>query len=456
MQDNAEHTNPPQKMKRVLAWWDLAGIGIGCMVGVGIFVLPGVEAAQHAGPAISLSFLLAAVVVSFTALAYAELSTMLPVSGSAYSYCRITFGIFPGWLMGWALMLEYLVATSMVAVGWSAYLVYLLADFGMALPPAFTTSTLGAGTGFANLPAVVIVCAVLLVVVTGVRESARLAMLLVLLKICAVAIFLVESVPHISPANWSPFMPFGFSGVLTATSVVFIAFGGFDAISTAAEEAKNPQRDLPVGLIVSLGVVALAYIAVATAMTGVVPFKELDVADPMTVVLTAAKHPWVSRLVSVAALIGMSSVLLAMLVAQPRIVFAMARDGLLPAGLAKLQARSGIPLYATLTSVALVIVMAAMLPIQIIAELCSMGFLLASVVVCLAVPILRHRSPELQRPFRMPWVSVVAPFAVCCNLLLIFMLPSATQVRFGLWMLLGSIIYFFMRKRTKGSANEPE
>jgi basic amino acid/polyamine antiporter, APA family len=444
-----------QGMKRVLAWWDLAGIGIGCMVGVGIFVLPGIEAAQHAGPAISLSFLLAAVVVSLTALAYAELATMMPLSGGAYSYCHMTFGVFPGWLMGWSLMLEYLVATSMVAVGWSAYLVHLLSGFGLALPPALTSPAVGAGSGFANLPAVLIVSATLLVVMIGVQESARLALALVLLKICAVLVFLGDSAPHINPANWSPFMPFGFSGVLTATSIVFIAFGGFDAISTAAEEAKNPQKDLPIGLLVSLGVVALAYMSVAAVMTGVVPFHELDVADPMTVVLTAAKHPWVSRLVSVAALIGMSSVLLAMLVAQPRIMFAMARDGLLPAGLAKIQPRSGIPLYATLISATIVMVMAALLPIQIIAELCSMGFLLASVVVCLAVLILRKRNPELQRPFRMPWAGVLAPFGVGCNLLLIVMLPFATQLRFGLWLILGIIIYLFMKQRSKGDTNEP-
>ena len=442
-------SNQQQGMKRVLAWWDLAGIGIGCMLGVGIFVLPGVEAAQNAGPAISLSFMMAAAVVSLTALAYAELSAMLPVSGSAYSYCRITFGVFPGWLMGWVLMLEYLVATSMVAIGWSAYLVHLLSGFGLSLPVSITSPAVGSVAGYANLPAVLIVGAVLMVDLTGVRESARMTLLLVLLKLFAVLIFLGISVSNINIANWSPFMPFGFSGVLTATAVVFVAFGGFDAICTAAEECRNPQRDLPIGLLASLGVVALAYMAVAAIMTGVVPFQELDVADPMTVVLTAARHPWVSRLVSSAALVGMSSVLLAMLVAQPRIMFAMARDGLLPEPLARLHLSSGIPLHATLISATIVMVAAALLPIQVIAELCSMGFLLASLVVCLAVPVLRKRRPELQRPFQMPLATVLVPTGVCCNLVLIVMLPTATQLRFAIWLAIGVIFYLFMKKNAK-------
>lgn len=433
-------------LRRTLSAWDLAGIGIGCMVGVGIFVLPGVEAAHHAGPAITLSFLLAAIVIAFTALAYAELSTMMPVSGSAYSYCLATFGILPAWLIGWTLLLEYLVGAAMVAIGWSAYLVHLLGGFGLQLPPALTTAPLGNGGGIINLPAMLIVMSVVVVLLIGVRESARITLALVAVKIGAVMVFLGGSIPHIDPANWSPFMPFGFSGVLTASSVAFIAFGGFDAISTAAEEAKKPQRDLPLGLMVALGVVTLSYMAVAATMTGVVPFQQLDVADPMTVVLTAARHPWVSRLVSLAALAGIASVLLAMLLAQPRIMFAMARDGLFPDCLAKVHPRFGTPFRATLISGLVVVVMAGLLPIQIIAELCSLGFLAASTVVCLSVTVLRRRCPGLHRPFRMPCAGVLAPLGMLCCMVLIAMLPYQTQMRYLIWLAAGLGAYLLRRK----------
>lgn len=436
-----------QELRRNLSAWHLAGIGIGCMVGVGIFVLPGVEAAQHAGPAIMLSFLLAAIVIAFTALAYAELSTMMPVSGGAYSYCLATFGVFPAWLMGWTLLLEYLVGAAMVSIGWSAYLVHLLGGFGLRLPPAYTSAPFGSSGGILNLPAMLIVISVVVVVLIGMQESARITLALVGVKIGAVVVFLGESVPHINPANWTPFMPFGFSGVLTASSVAFIAFGGFDAISTAAEEAKNPQRDLPIGLMVALGVVTLSYMAVAATMTGVVPFSQLDVADPMTVVLTAAQHPWVSRLVSLAALAGIASVLLAMLLAQPRIMFSMARDGLLPGALAQIHPRFGTPFRATLISGLAVLFMAALLPIQVIAELCSLGFLAASMTVCLSLTVLRRRHPGLHRPFRMPFAGVLAPLGMLCCLLLIAMLPHQTQARYAVWLAAGAVMYLLRRKR---------
>lgn len=431
-------------LRRHLSAWDLAGIGIGCMVGVGIFVLPGVEAAGHAGPAISLSFLLAAIAVSFTALAYAELSSMMPVSGSAYSYSLTTFGILPAWLVGWSLLLEYLVGAAMVAIGWSAYLAHLLKGFGVQLPAALAAPTFGGG--ILNLPALLIVLSVMAVVLVGVKESARITLILVVVKIGAVLVFLWESAPHINPVNWSPFMPMGFSGVLTAAAVAFIAFGGFDAICTAAEEAKNPQRDLPIGLMVALVVVALAYVAVAATMTGVVPFRQLDVADPMTVVLTAARHPWISRVVSVAALAGIGSVLLAMLLAQPRIVFAMAKDGLLPGYLAEVHPRFGTPFRSTVISGVVVAAMAGLLPIQVIAELCSMGFLVASMSACLSVFMLRRTHPQRHRPFRVPFAGVVAPLGIACCLLLIAMLPQQTLLRYGVWLTAGLGVYLLRRK----------
>ena len=430
-----------QQLKQTLSVWHLAAIGIGCMVGVGIFVLPGVEAAQHAGPGIVLSFLLAALAVSFAALAYAELAAMLPIPGGAYAYSYATLGELPAWLVGWTLLLEYQVAGAMVSIGWSAYLVHLLQSFGIALPHQLTASPFDGQAGLVNLPAILIVWLVTLVTASGVRESAQLTLVLVVIKVVAVVIFLGESIGHIDPVNWSPFLPFGFNGVLTAASVAFIAFGGFEAMTTAAAEAKDPQRDIPRALLLSLVVVAVAYMAVALAMTGVVPFHLLDVADPMVVVLTAAQHPWVARMISSAALFGIASVLLALFVAQPRILFAMAHDGLLPKQLAQVHPRLGTPLAATLLNGGLISLCAGFLPIQAVAELCSVGFLSACLATCLAVLVLRTRQPERFRPFKVPKAMVVLPLGVATYAGMLSMLPAATQQRYAVWTLIGAVVW---------------
>jgi APA family basic amino acid/polyamine antiporter len=273
-------------------------------------------------------------------------------------------------------------------------------------------------------------------------------LVLVVVKLAAVLIFLGESAGHVRSENWMPFMPFGFSGVLTAASVTFIAFGGFEAMTTAAEEAKNPQRDLPRALGITLLVVMLAYVAVAAVMTGVMPYQELDVADPMTVVLAAARHPWAAQLIAAAALFGMTSVLLALFVAQPRIIFAMARDGLLPDALAKLHHRFGTPQRATLAVGLLVAVIASLLPIQVVAELCSLGILTASLIVCLAVLVLRYSHPDLPRPFRMPAAFLLAPLGILVYLTLIFMLPAATLLRYLIWLGLGTLLWLVYGRRT--------
>ncbi len=447
-----ELVQPPasdgQGLHKTLTVWHLAAIGIGCMVGVGIFVLPGVEAAQHAGPGITLSFMLAALAVGFAALAYAELSAMLPISGGAYSYCYMTLGEFPAWLTGWTLLFEYAVAAAMVAIGWSAYLGHLLQGFGIGIPQTLMMSPFGAQSGMINLPALLVVLITVMFALLGIQESARAALALVVVKLAAVLIFLGESVGHVRTENWIPFMPFGFSGVLTAASVTFIAFGGFEAMTTAAEEARNPQRDLPRALGITLLVVMLAYVAVAAVMTGVMSYQELDVADPMTVVLVAAQHPWAAQLIAAAALFGMTSVLLALFVALPRIIFAMARDGLLPDALAKLHHRFGTPQRATLAVGLLVAVIASLLPIQVVAELCSLGILTASLIVCLAVLVLRYSHPDLPRPFRMPAAFLLAPLGILIYLTLIFMLPAATLLRYLIWLGLGTLLWVCYGRRT--------
>lgn len=435
-------------LKKTLSVWHLAAIGIGCMVGVGIFVLPGVEAAQHAGPGITLSFMLAAIAVGFAALAYAELSAMLPISGGAYSYCYVTLGEFPAWLTGWTLLFEYAVAAAMVAIGWSAYLGHLLQGAGVIIPTQLMMPPFGVAGGMINLPALLVVVMAVMFAMLGIQESARAALALVLIKLAAVLIFLGESAGHVRSENWMPFMPFGFGGVLTAASVTFIAFGGFEAMTTAAEEARNPQRDLPRALGITLLVVMLAYVAVAAVMTGVLPYQELDVADPMTVVLAAARHPWAAQLIAAAALFGMTSVLLALFVAQPRIIFAMARDGLLPAALTRLHHRFGTPQRATLAVGLLVAVIASLLPVQVVAELCSLGILTASLIACLAVLVLRHSHPDLPRPFRMPAAFLLAPLGILLYLTLIFMLPAATLLRYLVWLGLGTLFWIFYGRRT--------
>jgi basic amino acid/polyamine antiporter, APA family len=432
-------------LKRVLGRWDLVAIGIGCIIGVGIFVLPGVEAANHAGPGIILSFVIAASACACAALCYAELAAMIPVAGSAYTYGYATLGEIVAWIIGWDLILEYMVGASLVAIGWSAYLVnlinHLLRPFGTQLPHAWCAAPWGQDSGILNLPAALIVAVLSWLLVRGIKESARVNLTMVLIKLFVIVVFIVLTVWYINPANWQPFAPFGFKGIMTAAAIVFLAFVGFDAVSTTAEEAVNPQRDMPVGIMGSLIVATVLYVAVAAIMTGVVPYKQLNVADPIALVLNMLHKPWASVLVSIGALAGITSVLLVLLLGQPRILFAMSRDGLLPPAMSRVHRRFRTPYLTTIITGTIVAVSAALTPINVVAELCSIGTLFAFMIVSAGVIVLRYTRTDLQRPFRVPLFPVVPALGIVLCGYLMLSLPGVTWLRFLVWLVIGLVIY---------------
>jgi APA family basic amino acid/polyamine antiporter len=458
-----ETSEEGHRLKKTLRAWDLVALGIGCIIGVGIFVLPGVEAAKHAGPGIILSFAIAAVACACSALCYAELAAMIPVAGSAYTYGYATLGELPAWIIGWDLILEYMVAACLVSIGWSAYLCNLLsnalAPWGASLPTAITASPLDwndslgefVSTGaLVNLPAILIIALLTWLLVLGIKESSRVNSIIVIVKLTVIVFFVFLAVWFVKPGNWHPFMPFGFGGVMTAAAIVFLAFVGFDAVSTAAEEAVNPHRDMPIGIVGSLIVATVLYMAVSAIMTGVVPYTELGVADPVALVLNKLEMPWASMIVSFGAIAGITSVLLVLLLGQPRILFAMSRDGLLPDLLSRVHPRYKTPYLTTIFTGIVVAVAAALLPIRVVAELCSIGTLFAFVIVCGGVLVLRHTRPELHRPFKTPLFPFLPVAGVLLCGYLMVNLPKTAWERFLVWLVIGLLIYvFYSRRRSR-------
>jgi APA family basic amino acid/polyamine antiporter len=430
-----------RRLRRVLSAWDLTAIGIGCIIGVGIFVLPGVEAAKHAGPGIILSFAVAAAACACSALCYAELAAMIPVSGSAYTYGYACLGEIFAWIIGWDLVLEYMVGASLVAIGWSAYLVNLLKGMGLGIPATITTALFAEHSGLLDLPAALIAIAICYLLVRGIKESSRVNLIVVAIKVSVILIFIVLTVWYVQPSNWVPFAPFGWKGIMTAAAIVFLAYIGFDAVSTTAEEARNPQRDLPIGITASLLIATLLYMAVAAIMTGIVPYKELGVADPIALVLNVLHMRWASALISVGALAGITSVLLVLLMGQPRILFAMSRDGLLPEVLSRVHKRYQTPHITTWLTGLIVAVSAALTPINVVAELCSIGTLFAFIIVCAGVIVLRYTRPDMDRPFRVPFAPVLPAIGILLCAYLMLSLPLITWLRFLVWMLIGLVIY---------------
>ncbi|MGZ4886943.1 MAG: amino acid permease [Candidatus Aminicenantales bacterium] len=436
-------------LRRALTAWDLTAIGIGCIIGVGIFVLPGVQAANNAGPGIILSFAIASIACACSALCYAELASMIPVSGSAYTYGYATLGEIFAWIIGWDLILEYMVAAILVSTGWSAYFVNLLRNgLGINFPQAISASPFDKNPGVLNLPAVTIVMLITWLLVRGIKESSRVNLIIVIIKLAVVLFFIVAAVGHVDPAKWHPFLPFGFKGVMTAAAIVFLAYVGFDAVSTTAEEAKNPQKDLPVGIMASLIVATVLYMAVAAIMTGIVPYKDLGVADPIALVLNTLKMPWASALISVGAIAGITSVLLVLIMGQPRILFAMSRDGLLPPLLSKVHARYKTPHITTWMTGGVVAVAAAITPINVSSELCSIGTLFAYIIVAAGVIVLRYTRPDIHRPFRAPLSPVLPAIGILLCGYLMTSLPPVTWLRFLIWLALGLIIYFAYSARS--------
>jgi basic amino acid/polyamine antiporter, APA family len=427
-------------LKRALRAFDLTLLGIGAIVGAGIFVLTGVAAARYAGPAITLSFVVAGFACAMAALCYAEFAAMIPVAGSAYSYSYATMGELVGWIIGWDLVLEYAVGAAAVAVGWSGYLTIILRGLGIHLPRALTHAP-GAG-GFIDLPALLIVLLVSAVLYVGISESARVNSIIVVIKLFAIAVVIVVGLFFVRPVNWSPFAPFGWSGVMKGAAVIFFAYIGFDAVSTAAEEVIDPNRDLPIGILASLFVCTVLYIVVAAVLTGMVPAHIIDVKAPLASAFVLRGLNFVAGIVSAGAVAGLSSVLLVLLLGQSRIFFAISRDGLLPPAFSRVHPRFRTPYIPTALTGIAVGLTAAFLPIQDIAELTNIGTLFAFVLVCFGVWILRRIEPGLDRPFHTPLVPVVPILGVVFCLYLMASLPRVTWLRFLIWMATGFVIYF--------------
>jgi APA family basic amino acid/polyamine antiporter len=447
-------------LKRALGIPSLIAFGIGGIIGTGIFVLTGLAAAQHAGPAIVLSFILAGVGCMFAGLCYSEFASMVPVAGSAYAYSYATLGEFIAWFVGWNLILEYMMAASTVAVGWSRYFVKLLDHFNINFLPASLTSapfeaaevgnSVHMTGAFVNLPAIAIIGAATWLCYKGIKESATVNTIIVAIKVTIVLAVIVFGFKYVNTSFWHPYIPentgtfgeFGLSGIAMASAIIFFAYIGFDGVSTVAQEAKNPQRDIPIGMLGSLAICTLLYILMSAVMTGLVPFKQLNDAAPVAIALEA--HPemrWLSTWVIWGALFGLTSVIITMIIPQARIWLTMSRDGLLPKLFGAVHPKFRTPHISTLITGTLAATFAGLLPIGILGELVSIGTLIAFIVVCIGVLVLRHTRPDLPRPFRVKWVWFTAPMGVLFCAGMAYSLPAATWVRLVVWSAIGIAIY---------------
>jgi len=450
-------------LRRVLGPLHLTALGIGSVIGTGIFVLTGTAASQNAGPALVLSMIVAAVACALAGLCYAELASMIPVAGSAYTYAYASSGELVAWIIGWDLILEYALSASTIAVGWSGYFVSFMHDLGIALPPALTAArgTMAVAldgsvvAGVFNLPATFIVLLVTGLLVIGIKQSADANTALVVLKVCVLIAFVSLGAAYVKPENLTPLVPpntgefghFGWSGVMRGAAVMFFAYVGFDAVSTAAQEARDPQRDMPIGILASLAICTVIYIAVAIVLIGIVPYQRLNVADPLAVGIDATGLTWFSPVVKVSALFGLFSTMLVQLLGQTRIFYSMSRDGLLPDLFGAVHPRFRTPWLSTLLTGGVVAIAAGLLPIGVLSQLVSIGSLLAFVLVCIGVLVLRRTAAHVVRPFRVPgvpWVPVLGALACLAQMV---SLPRATWERLIIWMILGFAVYFLYSRR---------
>ena len=462
---HAEGADNEHKLNRTLGPWNLISLGVGGIIGAGIFVMTGQAAANYAGPAILLSFVFAGVCCAFAALCYAELASMLPVSGSAYSYAYASLGELVAWIMGWLLLLEYGVSAATVAVGWGGYVTSFLGDFGIVLPDALKTSTIqvvGAGTPEShwvfgstyNVPASLGVLICTLMLVFGVKKSANANNIIVAIKVSVIALFIIFGISHVNMEHFTPFIPenipgtdkYGYPGVLRAAGIIFFAYIGFEAVSTAAQEAKNPQRDIPIGIVGSLLICTVIYMIVAFVLIGIVPYTTLNVPDPMAVGVDAIGMGWLAFLVKIGAIAGLSSVMLVMLYAQTRVFFTMSCDGLIPPVFGKLHPKYRTPYVNTLILGVTISIIAGFTPISILGDLVSLGTLTAFAIICFSVFYLRIKQPDMHRPFSVPLPKITPILGILCCGYLIYGLSEVFNA-LKWYFIAGIVIYFVYSRR---------
>jgi len=482
--DIIRESESKEGLRRTLTATNLTTLGVGAIIGAGIFVITGQAAAQYAGPAILISFIISGIACAFAGLCYAEFASMIPIAGSAYTYAYATMGEFFAWLIGWDLILEYLFAASTVSVGWSGYVVSFLKDFGIHMPAYLTAATgttliylqesgwvqestqlisqlsqqgidissLPHQSAIMNLPAMFIIAVLTFLLVVGIKESANFNNLMVIVKVSVILLFIAIGFAFVKADNWTPFIPpntgefghFGWSGIFRAAGVIFFAYIGFDAVSTAAQEARNPRKDMPIGIMGSLGISTILYILMAIVLTGIVSYTFLDVADPIAVGVNAMGESmfWLRPIIKIAAIAGLSSVILVMMLGQPRIFYSMSHDGLLPEVFSKVHPKFKTPYVSTILTGSVAVIFAGILPISVLSELVSIGTLLAFTIVCIGIIVLRKTKPDIPRPFKTPWVPLVPILGAAVCLAQMVALPFDTWLRLIAWMAIGLVIYF--------------
>ncbi|WP_342644640.1 amino acid permease [Mucilaginibacter sp. CSA2-8R] len=465
-------------LKRSLGPVNLILIGIGIIIGAGLFSLTGIAAGQHSGPAVTISFLIAALGCTFAALCYAEFSAMIPVAGSAYTYSYATMGELFAWIIGWDLVLEYSVGAATVAISWSQYLTKFLSWFDLYLPPQLTLSPFETAkaangdliTGIINLPAALIVVLVTGIIIRGTKGSALVNAIIVTLKVGVVLVFIAVGWSYISPQNYHPYIPqntgewgvYGWSGILRGAGLVFFVFIGFDAVSTAAQEAKNPQRNMPIGIIGSLVICTILFVLFAHVMTGMANYKEfIGSGAPVAIAIEKTPYQWLSKAIVLAILIGYTSVILVDLLGQSRVFFSMSRDGLLPKVFSHVHPRFRTPWKSNIVLCAFIAIFAAFVPIRVVGEMTSIGTLLAFVLVCAGILVLRKQQPNLHRPFKTPLVPLVPILGILTCFAMMTFLPADTWLRLIIWLAIGLVIYFtygrkhsMVRRKAMGVADE--